>query len=178
MNSKIFEEMMVEFRECLKIDRNSLDDAVEQHAELYLRVQEQYVLAKSVVDERKSGVDEEYAYAGHRTREAMAKTKEKWTEAQIKEAIVVDKQYLSALSDFYEKKKQAELLGAMAGAYDQRSKMLRELSALYQAGYFVLQSTRSTGNNMKDVDARSAREALNSARATRPTLGRFKKREQ
>jgi hypothetical protein len=163
------------FRDGLQIDRHSLDDAVEEHSGNYLKVQESYILAKSLADEAETDTKHEAAEAAFRARKAMEKAKEKWTETQIKEHIAVDDEHLAAIAREHECSYRADILSALVKAYEQRGKMLHELSALYQSGYYSLQSTRATENNVKEETAERNRTVLASLRSDlrkRPSLGR------
>ena len=167
-----FDSKIAEFRGALKIDRRSLDEAVEQHAELYLRVQEAYVFAKSIRDERRTAMDEVYAEQSESARKQLSKSGEKWTESQVKDWVAVSKEYLDAQANYQETSKRAELLGVMVAAYEQRGKMLRELAQLFIAGYFTLNAVRGAQHAASDAAAKLGREGMASARGSRPAIGR------
>lgn len=168
------DDKLARFREALAIDRHRLDDCVEQHAQLYLDVQEAHVLAESIRDENKTATEEVYAEVSSKLRRDWEKVAKKYTEGALKESVAVDDTYLNSAALYLESKKKADMLSAMVKAYDQRGRMLGRLAELYQSGYFVLSQTRRAQEDTKDADAARARELLAEGRKNRPFLRRDK----
>jgi hypothetical protein len=162
-----FDSMMREFRSGLQVDRNALDEDIEGHSGKYLRVQEEYVLECSLRDEAKSALDQQWAESSDAARRALTKSKEKFTEAQVKEWVAVHEPYLEAVSNYQEKDKQARLLGAMVAAYEMRGKMLRELAHLYVSGYFAVAAVRGATADTREADAELARKLMTASRRDR-----------
>lgn len=173
MAKETFEAMYERFREALVIDRNSLDEACENHAQLYMEVQEAYILAASLRDEGKTAMEEVSARVASKIRTGFEKSGDKYTEGSIKEQVAVDEEYLESVALYQERHKEAALLGGLVAAYDQRQRMLSKLADLYQSGYFVLSGTRGSASRVQDADAERARKMLGDHRdQKRPKFGR------
>lgn len=157
-----------QFQLGLKIDRNALDDACETHAELYHRVQEAYVMAESIRDERKAFLDQTEAEMDMQTRRAYEKEgREKWTETQIKHEVKTSKEYLDALASLQDAQLRMKRLSILVSSYETRSKMLQKLGDLYQSGYFVLNALKGTKSAVAGVDAEAGRAAMAGVRRAR-----------
>ncbi len=125
--------LIEEFRGYLKIDRNALEEAVAQHPELFFKVAEAAAVAMSVRDEAEERIKEVDAELDRKLRNVKG---DKDTEAAIKAQIQTHTDHRLAREDYAAKRKQAAMLVALERAFDQRGKMLRELTNLYGNGYF------------------------------------------
>lgn len=170
LNEKQFDKQVEEFKSALHIDRNALDEAVIHHPSIYMQVQEAYTQAASVRDAAKTSMEETYANCALKARKNAAKADGKWTESHIKDEVAVDDDYLQAIADVHDSEKRYRLLGALVSAFDQRGRMLKELIALYIAGYFTLSGSRQAQNGVATVDAEMARKAMSAGR--RPVVAR------
>jgi hypothetical protein len=155
------------YREKLRIDRESLDTAIEEHPGLYLEVQEAHIRAASIRDEQKVATDETYAEVAAAIRKAYEKSGERSTEQRIKDDIAVSKEYLDSVAAFQEAKKEADLLNAMVAAFGERGRMLGKLTDLYIAGYWAQASVRGAGADVRDRKAGDARSAMAESRRAR-----------
>lgn len=146
-------------------DRNALDDAIEEHAGLVLRVSDIYAYAINDRDQAKQAMEAEYAKACDRARRG---SEEKKTEGAIKEAAQLDKKYVAAEQAYLAAKLAADLASSLKDAYDARGKALSMMGQLFIAGYYSL--TTIKGEVRRGADERSAsaaRAMLHSARRQR-----------
>lgn len=137
-------------KEGLRIDREALDQDVEQQAVLFYEAADLTALAASRRDEAKSLMDESYSAASDRIRRQAEKEGDRMTEPRIKELVNQDKTYVEAKTLYLKSKKKADDAANLKEAYDQRSKMLKELVSLFVAGYW---SSASTSGTKRRVDA-------------------------
>jgi len=157
-----------DYRAKLQIDRNALDDAIQEHPGLLLEVHEAYIAAASIRDAAKAAVDETYATVGSKLRKLAEKRDEKTTEGRIKEEIATDPKYQAAIIEYQEAKTEADLMQAMVAAFSERGKMLAKLADLYISGYWSSAATRGSERDMRDRKAAEARESMRDSR--RPSI--------
>lgn len=155
------------YRAKLRIDRHELDEALMEHPALYLEIQEAFIDAASLRDERKIAVEESYAVADSKLRRAYEKNEEKYTETRIKSEIAVDEGYLESVASFQEAKKRADLLNAMVQAFQERGRMLGKLADLYISGYWAQSTARGSSADLRDRKAEEGRAAMAAQRRTR-----------
>ena len=145
-----------EFREYLKIDKDGLDEALSQQADLFFRVAEEYALAISEREEAKEGLNTVDADLGLKLRTGK-KADEKVTEGLIKDRVQKDPEHKVAFDTYAKKRRRAEQLAALKEAFQERGRMLRDLGNLYATGYFTITAA-------KGAASRVGREVLNRAR--------------
>lgn len=144
------------FKPYLKIDKNGLDEAMAAQADLFFRVAEEYSLAVSRREEAKEALNTTDAELGQQHRTAKT-AEEKVTEGQIKDRVQKDPKHQAAFTHYAERRKRAELLGALKEAFQERGRMLRDLGHLYATGYFTVTTA-------KGASSRIGRDALAEAR--------------
>lgn len=172
---KRIKQVLDNYRGKLRIDRLALDDGIEEHASLFYEISEEHALAMSRRDTAKAAMDEVYSISADQVRRDFSESKDKHTEAQIKEAVVLDPDYLAAIAQYQDRAKEAALLGAMKDSFEQRGRMLRELAQLYISGYFSITSVRGSEFSAKQAVADRARDLLNQGRKdkqSRPKINR------
>lgn len=153
-------------RDRIRFDRDALDDAIEEQAGLFLQASDEQATAVSRRDQAKSIMEEEFAAACDRAR--RGRSEERKTEAAVKEAAQLDRQYKKADNEYRELKLAADLATALREAFDMRGKMLREMAQLYIAGYY--QTNAVSGKDRKEVADRehaANRATLHEARQRR-----------
>ena len=139
---------LLALKQYLKIDRVNLDTEVIQHPDLYHRVSEAYVGAVDARDQAKEFLADTKAQAYLSIRRDREQKKLKYTETVLTNEVAVDKAVENARDDYLAKKKTADDFGALKAAMEQKAYMLRELVALYVAGYY---STGAINENKEDV---------------------------
>ena len=147
-------DLVGQIRPLLKIDKEALDTAMAEQADLFFRVSEAYALAVSRRDAAKEFISAEDAHLDMELRVGKA---EKPTESQIKALIQTHQRHLAAYGKYAQEKKNADILGGLKEALQDRGRMLRDLGNLYSAGYFTVSSS-------KGAASRLGREVLNHAR--------------
>ena len=156
-----------ELRQALRINRLRLDQEVERQPELYAEVAEAAVMARSEQDQVKNQLEQAEAEIDLEVRQEAADAGDKVTEKSLQAKVQADGR-LSKLRDALLKKKyQAESLEQLREAYRQRGYMLRELSALYIAGYFQSATTRKAGSDLKERRADDVAAKLTEKRRAR-----------
>lgn len=145
------------YRALIKLDRHALDSAAEEQAQLFLDICDHHTRALSLRDEAKESLartDAEVA-SGIR-RQAKAKL----TEGAIYDQVVQSLQHIKATTEYERKRRDTDFWGNLRSAFDQRAKMIRELTGQYSAGYFTVQSSVQARRS----GAQTGRDALHTAR--------------
>lgn len=152
------EAELTRYRELIKLDRHALDTAAEEQAQIFLDVCDKHTLAMSVRDEAEETLTRTDATVSSDIRIRSAENK--LTEAAIKEKVIQNKDHAKAWSDYEYKRRIANSWGNLRVSFEQRAKMIRELTGQYSAGYFTVQS----GVGARRAAAPAGREALHNAR--------------
>lgn len=145
------------YRKELRIDRDDLDGAVIAQSELYYHVAEAHVMAAARRDAVKLDLEEAQAGADKRIRMEAAKTESKITEAALREAVRLDPLVITLERKLVDARTEADLWNALRDAFQQRSKMLPELVALYLSR---LRSTSLTGRPLDALSGRGSTKLL------------------
>ncbi len=169
---KELHQLHASLREGLLIDRNRLDEELEKQAEAFYEVCEAHAQAVSLRDELKTGTEEQYAISATKIRAEFEKGGERHTEAQVKEAVSMDKEYLDSCASYLDAKKLSDLLAGLRDAYDQRGKMLKELAQLYLGGYFTTTRIEGSASSIKEGAANAARAAMSEGRKPLAKFGK------
>ena len=158
-------EEFAPLRAKLKIGRDSLDDNAIEQSEYYLEACEAHVLAVSQRDAAKENLAVVDARCAQRLRMEWNKNGEKFNETMVGDAVQCDPEHTKAFEHHAHMVKRAAILGGIKESFDQRQKMLRELSTLFVAGYFSRTTSRATQRDMDQGKASAGREAMRQARA-------------
>jgi len=153
------------YRDKLRIDRHELDEALMEQPALLLEMHEAYIEAASVRDEQKAFLDEAHAIADGRARRSFGE--EKYTEAQVKGVIALDKKYLDAVANAQAAKTQADQMQALVAAFQERGRMLGKLADLYISGYWAQSTARGSSADLRERRAEEGRAAMSAARKAR-----------
>lgn len=166
-----------EFKAALAIDRYSLDTCIADQVILFSEVSEQTVAALAVRDTSKKQMEEMYADVSLRIRQEAADEGRKMTEGLVKENVLVSVDYAEAQDAYFEKKNLADHWTALKETFMQRSYMIREMGALYVAGYFAEITVK--GPDTEEAVLKQAREKAASSRKAKPerTRNRLKTRK-
>ena len=136
-----------EFRGYLRIDKNSLDDELQQQSTLFFEVSESLTEAMAERDflkERLATTDAEL-FAGIRAR--SANDGEKYTESMIKAKVQTATRHKEAMAKFLEAKKQTDLLFGLKEAFSDRREMLGKLCTLYTSNYFEVDAVKMSSGS-------------------------------
>ncbi len=155
---RITDPELERYRALIKLDRHALDTAAEEQAQLFLDVCDKHTLAVSVRDEAKETLARVDAQLASEVR--LRKTETKMTEGAIYDQVVQSQKHQEVTTDYEHKRRDADFWGNLRAAFEQRAKMIRELTGQYSAGYFTVQS----GVHARRAGAQEGREALHEAR--------------
>ena len=155
----------------LQIDQSKLDTCIQQQATTYLAVQEEYTLAVSRRDEARDQLSRRDAELARDIRIDLTKRGEKTTEAIVNDCVMLSPAHIKASDHLAACKRSSDRWGALVGAFEQRLRMLRELVALYSAGYWSAQSIDGSAAAVRDGLAASAKEKLQQGRDARRQKG-------
>jgi len=167
-----------ELRERLAIDKHSLDEEIEQQAEVYYVVAEAAVLAKSRMDAAEEDVKLIQAKLDPLIRAKLEKNEEKVTEAVVRSAIIQHPQSKEAVETARNIREEYEKLSALKDAFRQRSSMLRDLVELHVSGYYTDRSVRGSANKASDHKADQVRQRLSEMRKVEKSEERSKSRRR
>lgn len=152
-----FDHFLQEHAEAIAIDKNALDDEFIHQGELFHRVSDRLAITISMRDEKKDYVRELEASTDQTIRSEALENDERMTEAQIKQRITLDRGVQAANAQLAELNRQVNRLAALKESFIQRSHALRELNALYLAGYYGV----GTGSHKGARNAANAQYELN-----------------
>ena len=155
------------YRAKLAIDQNDLDTCIQQQAMMFLTVQEEYSMAVSRRDGARDTLSRTDAELARDIRADFAKQNTKATESLINDTVMLAPWHIKASSILSDAKQKADQWGGLVAAYEQRLRMLRELVALYSAGYWSSRSVEGSGVAVRDALAASAREKIEEKRNAR-----------
>ena len=155
------------FRNRIKIDRDALDKAVEEQAQVFLEVCDRHVHALSKRDEIRDKLARRDAEIAREVRRQAEKGKTRATEAMINDSVLLHIDHVKLNTDCAELKKQADLWSVLRDAFDQRMRMIRELVNLYAIGYYGAAGTVTPRNTVRDSLAATARTKMDEDRKAR-----------
>lgn len=140
-----------ELRKRRRIDRNSLDDELEQQAELYGEAAEAAAVAKSVVEGLEEQVKNHESEVDKYIRQQAQENEERITENEIKALVAGDADRQSLVEKLLSAKDAQRRLEALSSSLKQRSYLIRDLVDLYLNGYYADASARGSENVRKDL---------------------------
>jgi hypothetical protein len=156
----------------ITIDRDALDDELVMQPQLLWQVSEAYTDAVSRADQAKEALAVSQSKVSLRIRRDLSRKGEKATENIITAKINTDEEYQAAIEEHLTAKNEAEKLRGLKEAYLQRGFVLKDLCALYVAGYFGETTVR--GANVETVRRDEyARNRVQLAKNRRAKRGRL-----
>jgi len=155
---------LAQFERALRIDRHALDDALEKQPDVFYRVANALALAISRRDLAKTRLQETEAEAEHEFRRSAARSGDKITEGEVKNAVRLDKGVQARQAKLHKLNTEVGQWGALKEAFTQRSYAIKDLSALYIASYYGDIAGDAANKNAR---AKHAREAMNEMRHRR-----------
>lgn len=151
-----------ELRSYLMIDKDALDDMLQEQPDLMFRVSEVLEQAVSLRDQAKEylAVTDAECATHYRGKE------EKATESKIRDAVQLDSRHAVAFETYMHWKKETGVLGALKDAFEQRGHRLRDLGNLYVSGYFSTSAHKQATGAVQDRRAEEGRAAMAAKRRT------------
>ena len=134
----------------LRINRNKLDDELSDQPQLFWEVSEAFADCVRVRDGFKAALAELWAQLSLDQRLAMDAEGLKVTEKAIDARVQTNPKRVVREHQYLEAKAQADWWGAMKEAFTQRSYALKDMVALYIAGYFGDVTPKRTGSQLSD----------------------------
>ncbi len=143
-----------EARTWLRIDRNNLDDEVEQQSVLHEQLAEAAALARSQMDAAKARVDDVEAEIAVEIFNTAEKEDEKPpVVAQMKAMVQSDKGRKKAYAEYLDLKYLTEQWDQVRESFRTRRYMLQELAQMWRDGYYQEAGTRGTRQKMRETRA-------------------------
>lgn len=139
----------------LVIDRNALDTMLVEQPSLFHRYADAHATAVSQRDYLKEQLAQLYAKLDARIRRDNSGSR--ITEKFIESEIAIDPDYVAATDELLQAKQSALQMEAAKEAFGQRGWVLRDLTALYIAGYWSQNSVGSRAVTDVAVDERRRR---------------------
>jgi hypothetical protein len=141
----------------LRIDRDDLDSSLTEQPDQYYKVALAYTNAAALRDAAKLDLEQIEANLDVTLRAQAAQAQEKTTEASIKQEMRLDPRWQTAKKHHLDLSLDADRLGALKEAFQQRSFMLRELVALTIS---EIGSRAGAAGAYEATNARQAQEAV------------------
>jgi len=156
-----------ELRDRLKIRRDNLDEELIRQPQLFYEAGEAYARAVDAREAAKDGLKLVTAEIYLRLRRKLS-DKERVTEATLNANVERDDEHVAAKAKLAQAQAEAEQAQALKEAYSQRAWMLRELCALYVAGYYSKGSVEGPdARTVGDVAADRVRREMHDKRIGR-----------
>lgn len=155
-----------EFKLRIRIDRNHLDDAVEEQAQVFLEVCDHHSEALSVRDAAKAALARSDAELARTLRYPAGPTGKRVADQELNDTILIHPTHIEKDKEYQDAKALSDRWGNLRDAFDQRMRMIRELVTLYVQGYYVT-GVVGPRNAKRDADADYARQAQADARKQR-----------
>lgn len=130
------EDSLTELEAGLRIDKNGLDEALEQQPELYYRVSKKLVEETSQRDALKQEFEELEAETDEKVRMQFERDKVKATETEVKMVSRLDPKIKGLKQDMLRANRRVADLQALEKSFSQRSYAMKELVSLYVANYY------------------------------------------
>lgn len=136
LDGTLVEKLVNDLEKGLVIDKNALDEAIEQQPDLYYRVSKELALLISRRDYAKQELEETEASVKNDIRESAALDKAKVSVAEVDAMCVLDREVKKAARELLKLNRDVGLLTALKDAFNQRSYALKDLAALHIANYY------------------------------------------
>lgn len=154
------DEQIAEFESRLRIDRNALDNAVAEQADIYYQVARSFSQATDVSETSKAELDVIDSGVALSLREDAEKKGVKVTEGKIAEMVKVSDAHIDAMNNYQQARDRARSLNDLRDAYHQRSEMLKRMVDLYVGQYFTVTSVRSAETKQSGTAADAGKKAM------------------
>jgi len=154
------QELLDSLQSGLLVDKNALDEALENQPDLFHRVSRRLEMLISLRDEAKQKLQETEAEADIDIREEARASDKKITEREIESLRKVDSEVVIASKKYLTLSRLVGQFKAMKEAYEQRSFALNNMVNLYGANYYSDISGSESSKKYRRADAGYAKEKL------------------
>jgi hypothetical protein len=138
----------------LSIDENSLDREFVHQPHLYMKYAELAASADRAAKQAKEKVEVVRAQI---YRDVVEREDKKPTESWINSKITLDDNYQDAMTDYYDKKYEADLMASAVKSMDHKKSALENLARLWVGSYFSTPKQTKDTEEVKDT-SRSTRQ--------------------
>lgn len=142
----------------LQLDKNTLDESILYHSEIFYRISEKLSILVSLKDEAKNIMETTHARLSIEYRNIAKHTGEKITEDYLKQKVAVDSEYQEKFDNYLASKMEVDLWASMKDAFLQKGFMLKLMGDLYVSNYFSINSVES--KNTDEILVQNARQKL------------------
>lgn len=147
------------YRDRVKIDKHALDQACEEHPELYREVAERHEMCVSMRDEAKDALARLDSKIAIELRGAG-----KMTQPEVYDKVITDPRHDLESKRYTELSQLAGQWKVLVASLEARSRMLGYLTQQFSSGYFTVSTASAAGHRQRMVDGAAGRAALNLAR--------------
>jgi len=158
-----------ELKEFLVINKNRLDEAIEQQAEVFYHVAEGTANAISLRDQIKYELETLVSDTYLSIRLEASNEGRKITEVLLENEVTQDKEVQRMKEKHLAVKTEADKWLALKESFTQRGYMLREMASLYVSGYFAEVSVRASADT-EEIQQQARRERMAARRKERAQL--------
>ncbi len=141
-----------ELRRRRLIDKNKLDEEIEQQSQLYGEAAEAAAMAKSHIEALEEEIKTHEAALDMSIREDAESSEEKITEAAIKAQIAGDRERAELVQQLLKAKDAQRRLDALATSLKNRSYGLRDCVDLFLADYYDTGSAKGSRERRRDAE--------------------------
>jgi len=149
-----------EYQRALKIDKDELDRHLVEQPEIFYRISKKLADCISERDAAKENLAVIDAHLDVRLRREASEDGTKLTENSLRAAIQTHKEHLDEHDNYLGSIQEASEWAALKDAFQQRAYMLRELVALYIAGYYSDVVVASSVEAHKDIEYDKSKAAI------------------
>lgn len=121
----------------VKIDRNALDDAIVEQAQVYYTVSYQTTQAISERDAAKAKLDQTCAETALFIRQNPSQFTFRMTESSVSEAVMTHPKVKECNTAYLAAKTEADYWQNTQNTFEMRGRALHDLVTLFVAGYFI-----------------------------------------
>lgn len=154
-------EKISNYQEALEIDKDDLDTALMQQANIYHEICMEHAYAQSMKDACSENLKTVDAHLNIDVRKVFEQAGERVTEAKIASEVQLAAQHIKAAEEYRDAYLAANLWGVMKDSFHQRAYMLREMAGLYATGYWIGDSShKETSKSLRGRVSGVAKNSL------------------
>lgn len=156
-----------DFVKRIQLDRDALDIAAEEQAQVFQEVGERHVKTVSLRDEARDALARMDSALARDHRARLEREQKKATEGIVNDYVLLDSRHQEMTEELGRLKRAADLWGTLREAFEHRRRMISELVGLYASNYYAGAGTARPRNAVRDALAERGRAALEESRRTR-----------
>lgn len=161
-----FDALVEELEQNLAIDEHDLDTACIQQPDDFYRAAKSLAMYLSRRDEAKQLISEAEARVDTQYRHQAEVNGDKVREAEVANAVTLDREVQEEKRKLLEINERVGIITALKEAYAARGYVLKDLAALWIAGYYQQSSAGNSSADVRTINAERARRAREQGRVT------------